>query len=864
MKLFRNRLLSGLVIGLGIVVVAGGGYYLFRYQIWAGYRNWSVGRMNTMAQKFIATNDPRNALLTVRKILSTRPNDPDALKLAVKAAEMNGSTDAIMYQRNLCRVQKTTANNVELMRLALKYEAYSYGIDAIAAVSQDARGLPEYHRLAAEICRKVNRPLAAKFQLISLLSLQPNDNAAKVALAEIEFETSPKALPSDWKARVDALTRLPDVELAATMLQLRAAVARQDAAEAATLGSKLQQRPELSFAQQLRVLEAQWLYDPTLAQNFLVQLQQKVADRPADVVQLVDVLNRHDKNDAVAAWYATLPAATRDDELVKLATAQSLLTLHDWAGLEALLRGAPWKTNEHLRMSLLAYTYRTTGRFKEAAESWKVAVIAAGQEPRRIAALLKSVEMWRWDSERYELLWRLFNLMPTNTAVSQFLVAREYHDGKTANLNKIYARLMEANPSDESARNNFAYTSMLLDTNPGRAQTIARELFQKHPENVSYRTTYTLALHKQGQDREALALIQQLDMVTRQAPVPKLHEAVYAAAVGNIDQASLLLPDLANAELLPEQRQLAGVANLAVARQQTSHAHISDVATVTPSAAASGDGWLAALPNRQAEATTGFKLSDSYLHERNFAKLRQLLKDEKWSQNDHLRYALLTYAAKEDPRGDSTRVPWRQALGVAGRDVARLHDLEVLAKKWSWKEEQMEVSAKIFEREASNTTRLGELLDYYRANARTAEMARVLWLYVDQTNATDSEAAWCVYYSLLCGTNVSPAQTLAVRVYDKAPQNPRHRVAYAFALLHQQRFAEVVNLVQDIDALGVSGMQVSLVEASALLELGRKEEAINILKKFTPVNAVPEEINFAATLFRRAGLPNAVDGVTLR
>ena len=70
--------------------------------------------------------------------------------------------------------------------------------------------------------------------------------------------------------------------------------------------------------------------------------------------------------------------------------------------------------------------------------------------------------------------------------------------------------------------------------------------------------------------------------------------------------------------------------------------------------------------------------------------------------------------------------------------------------------------------------------------------------------------------------------------------------------------------MQDIDALGVTGMQVSLVEASALLELGRKEEAINILKKFTPVNAVPEEINFAATLFRRAGLPNAASAVTLR
>ena len=62
-------------------------------------------------------------------------------------------------------------------------------------------------------------------------------------------------------------------------------------------------------------------------------------------------------------------------------------------------------------------------------------------------------------------------------------------------------------------------------------------------------------------------------------------------------------------------------------------------------------------------------------------------------------------------------------MGVAGRDVNRLHELEVLSKKWGWTDERMEVSAKIFERQASDATRLAELLDYYRSNARTARSA---------------------------------------------------------------------------------------------------------------------------------------------
>ena len=221
-------------------------------------------------------------------------------------------------------------------------------------------------------------------------------------------------------------------------------------------------------------------------------------------------------------------------------------------------------------------------------------------------------------------------------------------------------------------------------------------------------------------------------------------------------------------------------------------------------------------------------------------------------------------AERREFRTESARNFWQQAVAAAGRDPNRLRELEILTDKWKWTNERMEVAARIFERDASNAARLAEFsLDYYRHNSRTADMARILWLYVDQTNATGVEAAWCVYYSLLCGTNVSPAQTLAMRVYDKAPENPRYRVAYAFALLRQQRFAEALKLVQDIDAPDLTGMQVSLVEASALLELGRKEEARSVLKKFTAMNAVPEEINFAATLFRQAGLPNATNAFTL-
>ncbi len=862
MKLLRNKFMSGVAIVIGAVVLAGGSYYLLRYQVWAGYRSWSMGRMNGMARDFIAAGDARNGLMAVRKMLSSRPNDLAALKLGVKACEMNSSPDALMFQRNLCRIEKTTENAVKLMQLSLKYEAYAYGLEAITSVAQDARRNPEYHRLAAEIYRRVNRPVPAKYQLISLLSLTPEDQAGRLSLAEIEFDSAPKELPTDWAARVAALTRVPEEEVAATVLQLRAALLRNETAAARALVAKLQQRSDTTIAQRLTILEAQWLYSRSDAELSLAGLQKNVVNNPAEIVQVMEFLTTHEKYDAVRDWSGQLSGAMHANEEVKLAAAQSLLALHDWSRLETALKGVAWKQNEHIRMALLAYDYRMIGRSADSAESWKIAMIATGKEPRKIAALLRYVETWRWDDERYDLLWRLFDAMPGNAAVERFLVAREYHDGKTVNLNKIYAKLVETNADDESAKNNFAYTSLLLDSNPGRAQTIARELFKKNPENVSYRTTYTFALHKQGQDKEALALMRQLDASSRLAPVARLHEAVYAAAAGELEKAAALLPGLAKAELLPEQRRMVSQVSLAVNREKDFQQRETQL--VGTEKLSDTVGWLALLPKRDRGASPSFKVADAYLRNKNFSALRQFLAGEQWGQDDYLRFALLALAERSDGRGEGPQIFWRQAIAAAGHEGEKLSDLEVLTEKWGWLDERMEVSARIFERQASDTTRLAELLDYYRRGSRTAEMARMLWLYENQTQAAGAEAAWCVYYSLLCGTNVSTAQTLARRVYDQEPHNPLHQVAYAFSLVRQQRFSEALNLIQTIKTPDLGGMQVSLIEASALLELGRKEEARGALNKFSPAGAVPEEIKLAATLFRQAGLPNAEKAFTLR
>lgn len=856
MKFSRSKSFRKIVITLAVLLVVGGGYYLLRYQAWAAYRSWSITRMNHLAEEFMAAEDPRSALLTVRKVLRKRPNDVVALRLAVAATNRQGAAETVLFQRNLSRIEPSAGNTLELLRLALRYEAYRYAVEAIEKAGLEVAQLPEFHRLAIEVYRPLERHLALKFHYISLLSLLPEDFAARVGLAEVEFALAPDQLPADWLARVRDLEAEPTVARAAQFLQLRHAVATANAPAAARFAALLQDRDDLVLAERLQLLAAIRLYDAPAAAARLVELQAANTDEPGAVAEIMEFLAAQAEPQGVHVWYGTLPDGIRQDERVRMVAALARLELADWAGLEALLRGPSWKVHETRRLTLLARVYRERGRAVDFAETWKLALIAADRNDLNgVVWLLRTVESWHWDAERTDVLWKLFNLIPGTVSVQQQLIAREFLQGNTANLNRIFARILEVSPDDAEAGNNFAYTSLLLNVNPGRAQTLARDLHWRHPTNNSYRTTYAFALFKQGAYHEALALLGKLDNHARYEPGARLQEALSLAALGEGARTTDLLRELTRVQMLPEERNLLTKAAAEIRQIEISAGRTQLVARSAGAPLLPG-GWLELLPEPLAP-TTDLQLADTYYREKNYAALQQLLEDRQWSGPPHLRLGLQAYLQRHDAAEPAARELWRQAGAAAGRDARRIRDLEALALHWEWVPERMEIAGRRFESDPSDQALLTELLGFYRGENRTPEMARILWLFVNRTDATGPEAAWCVYYSLLCNLNVTSAQTLAARMYAAAPRDGRHRVAYAFALWRQQRAAEAWPLLLDADASRLAGMQADLIATGVLLELDRQPEAEVSLGRFVATAAVPEEIALADALARRIARDNA-------
>ncbi len=348
-----------------------------------------------------------------------------------------------------------------------------YAFKTVADMAKEARDDPEYHRLAAEIYRRAGQPQMARLHLDALIHLQPADRAAQLDLAEIELTADPTHQDAAARARVLALAEVPELRMRAIALLLRNNVAGEVKPGTAELVQRLKAEPNLDLAGRLLIVEALFLLEQPEARQLLGQIEAQVANKPADVARVVEFLTRTGRAQQVRPWVDTLPDVSRKDEEVQHRVAEGLLKLGDAPGLEAYLRSCNWPKQEYLRQALLAHAYRDQGRSAEFEEAWNLALIGVGSDFRKTTALLARADEWRWVAERHEVVWKLFALMPTSESVQEILIRWERNQGNTGNLNRLFSRIMEVEPTNDIARNNFAYTSLLLDSNVARAGLIA-------------------------------------------------------------------------------------------------------------------------------------------------------------------------------------------------------------------------------------------------------------------------------------------------------------------------------------------------------------------------------------------------------
>jgi Uncharacterized enzyme of heme biosynthesis len=820
----------------------------YRLVLKPGYREWREKRANSIAREHLEKGDYTAAITAARKAIQYNPANANAWKLAVDIATKQESPHLFVYQQGLANAAPTLENRLEFIRVAIKYRAYQQAQDVINKIGTEATNSPEFYQLAAEVAQLMRNPTRAKYYLMSLVKLQPDNHKARLDLAQLRLLDGFNDNHESIRAEIRDIASVPEHRIRAFSLLLADSIKNKQPAQALEVAEQLAKSPGLTPETELMIAEAYRQGSSSQFKAYLDTLKARFATSPEQARTLVTYLNTYEQAADARVWVESLPEEIRADEGLQLGYARVLFSLKDYSALENYLRPLKWTENEYARHALLAYAARQRGDERGFAELWRLSVIEVGNNTRRLENLYNTIASWGWVEQRFELLWKKFTIDPSDKDVRRQLALWERHRQNTPALNRLFARINEAEPGNREERNNYTYTSLLLRTALERAHRDARSNYEHDPKNPFYITSYALSLYRQEKPDEALRILETMNFGAISTPERMLLHGVLLVANGRIDEGVDLMGRIKLNDLLPEERQLHADAVLLAERSRASQARIAALAD-TMSNRTDGEqrkSWLQALPAAYRSDNVQLELADALYATDSYAALESSLKNEQWPQHDFLRLALIAYAQRNLGRDADFMTTWRMIEASVGHRVADLRVLEELCERWGWASQRIDVLNRVIQREPTSTS-LYELADYYRQQGQTAELARIYSLRVAAENPSNEDKSHFAYYSLLSNTNVSRAHTLAKQAYDASPDTPLQVKAYAFSLFKQSRFTDAARTIDK--ALNDSNAGVfALLRAAIAAEQGDTAEARQLLGTYQNDSALPEESALAESL----------------
>lgn len=856
----RNRSLRIVAIVGALVLFLGVGYAGARYVAWPFFKSFREKRANQVARGFLEKGDYPNAILAVRKTIGYNQNNVDAWKLAVAITEKQNVADVVFYQNHLAGLDPTFQNRLKAIEVAVKYHAYREAENMIGKIGEEGSKSPQFLELAATVSRRVGNPTKAKYYLMSLVSLQPNNTKARFDLAQLRLvEGSAENKPS-IRAEIQTLASDPEYRARALALLLTDSLQAQNSSESLELANQLAAVPDSVPPHNVLIADAYRRFAPDRFKPYLTQLQEKFGPDSEKVIVLSNYLVANEMAEDGRKWIDGLDDKVKSVEGVQVTYAYALLINKDWPALEAFLKNCKWVENEFARHALLAYRYRVAGRDRDFNESWKLAMIEVGSNPRRLQTLLAQVNSWNWQDQKFELLWKRFMLEPSNQSIRNQLIVWERGRGNTAALNRLFARIVELDPKDTDSKNNYAYTSILLGINLDRGYQSAQEAFQSNPKNGFYATTQAFALYRQAKYSEALDIMQGLGVVGLTLPERTLLQSVILIANSKYEEGANMAMSLKLDAFLPEEKRLLNDALVAVERSRRDQGSAARLLALTSNPNNVGDrkSWLRALPSSLRDApTVQMELADSMYAEDDYKGLENALKGDRWDERDFLRNGVLAYVQRQQQKTAESRDSWRSAIAAAGSQTVRLNALAELAHSWNWSAEYIEILNRTFQRDPTDVKAFGELADFYAKNNQTAELAKIYQLRLEgNPNDADAKTRFS-YYSLLTNSNLARAYILAREAYEAAPENPLRTKVFAFSLYKQSRTADGWRLLEKIaDQKEAGPAQLSFVKAALAAQQNQLDEAQAQLRTFDASSALPEETAIADALAKTLAAQN--------
>jgi hypothetical protein len=253
-----------------------------------------------------------------------------------------------------------------------------------------------------------------------------------------------------------------------------------------------------------------------------------------------------------------LPAELTTNPPPAIAIADAFAEARNWSRLKRWTRGGAWGDSEYLRLAYQAYASKQARTSSDAEFSglWDSAQRAAADKVDREINLARLASKWNLPAEAEQLWLRVAKNAPMRREALDALYRIYRANNDLPSLYRIAQRLHESSPNEPTAAANYARLALLVDQNPAEGHRLAKETYDRAPDDINAAMTYAFSLYGLGRTAEGIEIVKKLPPEGVHDP----HAAVYAAILlldeNQVADAQEFIAAARAGPIFPEEKKL--------------------------------------------------------------------------------------------------------------------------------------------------------------------------------------------------------------------------------------------------------------------------------------------------------------------
>jgi lipopolysaccharide biosynthesis regulator YciM len=527
------------------------------------YQNWRENRLLDRATALLEQGELSKAALMAQELLMRHPDSLPALSILADTAERQNLEEAVLWRERIARLRPMgLESQLNFASAALRFGKLDVAREALTRVSQKDRDSAAFHVVAGWLARAEGNFAEQEEQFAAAVKKEPNNDVYQFNLAALQIRSSDTEKSNNARITLERLSKIMPYRTGALRALLNDAVDRNDLASADSLAQQLQMSPDVTFGDYLLCLNLYRKLDAKKFRQLLEKVKPFAARNPADVAALIDWMNQNGLAADGVEWIDKLPPAQLRSPPVSVAVADAYATVKNWSRLKRFTRTGNWSDADYLRLAFqaIAVQHLRSGNgpsaTSEFSKSWQSTYELSKNDSQRQLTLARLATKWQLESQA-EQLWLAIEKDPSMRREALDNLRRiNRGNGETAKLYEILERLHEISPDEASITADLARLGLNLEQNVERSHQLAKEAYDRAPNDINCAVTYAFSLYRLGRNAEALGIIQTLSPDQLHDP----HAAVYTALVliegGQIDAAKEYIGAAENDTIYPEEKKL--------------------------------------------------------------------------------------------------------------------------------------------------------------------------------------------------------------------------------------------------------------------------------------------------------------------